>query len=105
MTKDEMAEHIRTQATARVNRVIEGMFPGTGLTADIMGIDADFNKGLFDDVYLNLFSLRELEEIITTQIKYKDRLAELDLLVETAVAARMAENQDKIIEKLGAMSE
>lgn len=57
MTKDEMVEHIRTQATARVNRVIEGMFPGTGLTADIMGIDADFNKGLFDDVYLNLFSL------------------------------------------------
>lgn len=105
MTKDEMAEHIRTQATARVNRVIEGMFPGTGLTADVMGIDAEFNKDLFDDVYLNLFSLRELEEIIIPQIKYKDRLAELDLLVETAVATRMAENQDKIIEKLGAMSE
>lgn len=105
MTKDEMADHIRTQAMARVDRVIEGMFPGTGLTAEVMGIDTEFNKDLFDNVYLSLFSLRELEEIIIPQIKYKDRLVVLDRLVEAAVAARMAENQDKILEKLGAMSE
>lgn len=101
MTKDEMTDHIRTQATARVNRVIESMFPGAGLTAEVMGIDTEFNKDLFDNVYLSLFSLRELEEIIIPQIKYKDRLVVLNRLVEAAVAARMAENQDKILEKLG----
>lgn len=105
MTKDEISQHISSQAKARFNRAIEKMFPGAGITPEITGIDDEFNKDLFDDVYLNLFSLRELEEIIIPQIKYKDRLAELDLLVETAVATRMAENQDKIIEKLGAMSE
>lgn len=105
MTKDEIAQHLSSQAIARVSRVLEKMFTGAGITPEIIGIDEKFNKDIFEHVYLNLFSLRDLEEIVIPQIKYKDRLAELELLVEAAVARCMAENQDKIIDKLGAKSE
>lgn len=99
--KQESYDIIKNELMRRLEKIPQAIgLDEHNITAADMGMDEQFIERLINEAYLGIFTLEEVEEMITFQQKFADRTAILEKVVEEAVTKVMEESKPRIMAKL-----
>jgi len=100
--KPESFDIIKSELLRRADKIPQVLGLDTvGITAEDMGITEQFIEAVINEAYLGVFTVEEVEEMVTLQQKYAERNLILEKLIEQAFAKTLEQNKESLYKKLG----
>lgn len=96
--KQESRDALKAEMIRRVEKLPKALgLDQVGITREKLGIDDVFLERMIDEAYLGIFTVEEVEEMVSFSSRFSERAVILEKVIEEAVGKVLEANKDSII--------